>query len=465
MLKIRLPIHIPGSLSTSRFRTCPTTAESFICQSECQTMQLVKLCCLTLLTVVLGASPAVAQRTSLVGARLPSEDMLNHYGLTRAWWSYATMNSHRDHLLHLTLDEFNFYAQASSGLVTAFDAETGKRLWAAQIGGSDRASYPLTFNDELLFVVNGMKLFAVQKFDGNIRWDLSLPAQPTTSPVSDEFRVYMGFMDGSCYAFDLALIDELNATGMLPQWSGNAIVWRYKTSKSIIVPVVPAGDVLAFASQNGSLYSVTAEKRDLNFQFETDAKLSAPMALYDNWLLVASEDYNFYAVDIRNGATPWQMTAGLPIRREPRVILGNVYLSPERGGMYKMTAETGKIQWHHPRAEELFAVSPHRVYASDDLNNLLILSRGTGATLGIIPLPKFTHRVVNDRTDRIYMATSAGLILGLHETNRDFPVFHRYPDRLPLLPEFGSEDAKPVDAGAPTSDEATGSDSETDSNG
>jgi outer membrane protein assembly factor BamB len=370
------------------------------------------------------------------------------------------LNSHRDQLLHLTLDEFRFYAQASSGIVTAFDAETGKRLWAAQVGGSDRATYPLTFNDELLFVVNGMKLFAVQKIDGNIRWDLTLPAQPTTSPVSDELRVYMGFMDGSCYAFDLEMIDELNATGLLSQWSGNAIAWRYKTSKSIVVPVVPAGDIVAFASQNGSLYSVTASDRKLNFQFETDARLSAPMGQYKNQLLIASEDYNFYAVDIRSGATSWQMTAGLPIRRQPQVILGQAYLSPERGGMYKIATETGRIQWHHPRAEELVAVTPRRVYATDELNNLLILSRETGANLGMIPLPKFTRRVNNDRTDRIYLATSSGLILGMHETNRDFPVFHRYPDRLPLLPEFGSENAKPVEPPPPSSDDAAGSDSD-----
>ena len=86
----------------------------------------------------LTASDAVqAQRTGFT-PKIPTQRFLGRYGLERAWWGQATLNPTRDTVRHLTVDEENVYVQATSGVVTAFDNETGKRLWAVQDRKSTR---------------------------------------------------------------------------------------------------------------------------------------------------------------------------------------------------------------------------------------------------------------------------------------------------------------------------------------
>src|SRR5262249_22451535 len=146
-------------------------------------------------------SPVWAQRGGR-GPQLIPEQTLNRYGLTRAWWSNGAINTQRDRLAFMVADETHLFLQATSGVVTAFNADTGKFLWSRLFGAADRSIYPVTTNDELLFVLNGVKLFAVKKDTGDIVWQLGMPGMPASSVAADDQRVYVGFSDGSLYAFD-----------------------------------------------------------------------------------------------------------------------------------------------------------------------------------------------------------------------------------------------------------------------
>src|SRR4029077_8489614 len=161
----------------------------------------------TALVAVLAAlscvTPAAAQSSARQGLQLPSEQMLNRFGLHRSWWSHATINSKRDKLLYMVVDETHLFLQSRSGTVTAFDTENGKYLWTRMIGAADRAMFPATSNDELLFLVNGLRLFAVTKDTGDVKWQLQLPGMPASASVPDEKLIYVGFVDGSLYAFKL----------------------------------------------------------------------------------------------------------------------------------------------------------------------------------------------------------------------------------------------------------------------
>jgi outer membrane protein assembly factor BamB len=394
---------------------------------------------LSLLTALSLAATASAQIAARGGSRLLSEGMLNRYGLTRAWWSHATINSHRDKLVYMVVDESHLFLQSSSGVVSGFHTDTGKYLWTKQVGASDRAIFPASSNDELLFVINGLQLYAINKNTGNTVWFLTLPRMAASSPAADDRRVYVGFMDGSLYAFDVATIQKLFAEGKLPQFSESTVLWRYRTSKAVSIPAVPGTDLVSFANRGGALYTVTKGDRKMVFQFETDAPLTAPIVRYHDSLLLASEDFNFYSLNMRTGKSGWQFVAGNVIRKAPVLIENEVYLFPEYSNMYKLSAETGEPLWTVPRMSDFLSASTNRVYVVDKHNNLTILSRETGGPLGSFPLDQFTKHLVNDRSDRIYLATESGLVMCLHEQGREFARFHKFPDREPILPEFAPE--------------------------
>jgi len=416
-------------------------------------MSLARIALASFATLALLVSPAWAQRVGRGSALIP-EQTLNRYGLTRAWWSNGAVNTHRDRLAFVVADETHLFLQSTSGVVTAFNAESGKFLWSRLIGAADRSIYPISTNDDLAFVLNGIKLFAVKKDTGDIVWQLGIPGQPASSAAADDQQVYVGFLDGSLYAFDVKKTRELYGDNKLPQFSDAAVAWRYRTSKAVSSPAIPAGDIVVFASRNGSLYTVTKNDRRLVFQFETDAALSAPIVRYHNTLLLASEDYNFYSLNLRNGKPGWQFTAGTVIRKAPILIDDEVYLFPHHGNMFKLSAETGEIFWSVPRLEDFLAASTGRVYVADHFNNLAILSRENGQVLGTMPLGLFTRHFANDRSDRIYVATEAGLVMCLHEQGREFARFHVHPDRQPILPDIAPEGEQSGDGSAAGSDDA-----------
>ncbi len=414
-------------------------------------MSAFRIVALSLVIAVSAVPAAFAQLPARGNSMLLSETLLNRHGLTRAWWSHATINSKRDKLAYMVVDETHLFLQATSGVISAFDTDTGRYLWTKQVGLTDQAINPATSNDELLFVVNGTQLFGIDKNTGHTEWKLGMPGMPATSPVADDTQIYVGLIDGSLYAFDLKKIRELYSEGKLPQFSEVAVVWRYRTSKTIAVPAVTGKDVVAFASRNGSLYSVMKKDRKLSFQFETDSPLSAPVVHYHGSLLLATQDSDFYSMDMRSGKLSWKFTAGVVIHKAPVLIDSEVYLFPDRGNMYKLSADTGRPYWSVPRMIDFLAASTARVYVTDKHNNFSILSRENGELLGMFPLGQFTKHLANDHSDRIYLATESGLLMCLHEQRSEFARFHMHPDRQPILPELapegaGDEDSAEMDA-------------------
>lgn len=383
-------------------------------------------------------SPCLAQLKG--DAPLPTHQQLSRLGLERAWWGQAVLNPHRDKIRHVSIDEEIVYITATSGVTTALDAETGQQLWAVQLGRFDPPSFPAISNEDLAMIIVGSTMYGIEKRTGKTVWTLVLAGQPSTGPAVDEKHVYFGTLDGMLYAYSLQKIQKLYGERRLPQWSMEAQVWTYKVGKEITSPPITTGRVVNFASRDGSLYSVTSKERKLIFQLETDRAIVAPLVRLDNMMFMASEDFTFYALNLLNGNVKWEFTSGLPIRKAPWAIAPDLYVLPDRGGMYCLDPATGAKRWWKPDVSNFVAVTGGAVAASDDEGNLVMISRDKGETIGALPLRRFTVRTGNDRTNRIFLATENGLVLCLRQIGQTYPVYHRYPDRLPLLPEIVPDD-------------------------
>ena len=393
-----------------------------------------------LFSLLVQTNLVYAQR-SRHASTLPSQRMLDRYGLERAWWSQAMIDPQRDRVRHITVDEDLVYIQTRTGMVTAFENETGKQLWSALLGRSGDPSFPISSNKNVAMVVTGLDIFAVNKFTGKVLWKLRAPSSPSTSPTVDENHVYLGSLNGNLYAIDLKKVRKLYAERRLPAWSFQTIAWRYATGKEVTTPAISNGYIVNFASRDGSLYTVSASDRDLLFQFETDAPVSAPLAASSRFLFLASEDFNFYCLDRVSGQVSWEFISGLPVRLQPRIIGEQVFLMPVRGGMYCLSVKSGQQIWWRPNAYEFLAATPRTIFSSDRFGNVALLSREDGSVQGTLPLQKFQVRLANDRTDRLYMATQDGLVICIHEKTREFPIYHLHPDRRPIAPEFAPEEA------------------------
>ncbi len=379
---------------------------------------------------------------------LPSDDELARYGLMRAWWNQAVFNPYRDKIRAISTDEQAVYVQSTSGNITAFDSETGRLMWSKLVGSPDQVSYPLTSNDSTIFMAVGMNLYAVDKPSGETIWSVRLDHHPSTSPEVDEDQAYVGTTDGSIYCLDLRKIKELYDRRLLPQYSGLTVRWRYQAPSEIVSPPISNGEAVVFASFTGLLYSVVAKDGVLNYQFETEgsAPIRVPVGRSQNTIFVASDDDRVFALDMINGNRRWSFTAGQPVRQQPRVVGNSVFIVPSGSGMYSLRTMTGFQNWRQREATEFLAATPETVYASDRVGNVLILNRVNGAVIGSLPYGHLNVRVQNERTDRLYLASSTGLIVCIRERSREQPLWHMFPDRQPIRAELAPDVA---DTGEP----------------
>jgi outer membrane protein assembly factor BamB len=384
----------------------------------------------------------------------PTPSVLDRYGLEIAWGGQAVLNPSRDKVASITSDEELVYVQASSGVLSAFDDETGQRRWAVRLGRFDEPTFPTVSNEDVVLAVVGTSMFGIDKRQGGILWTLRLPGPPSTGPAIDSEQIYVGTLDGSVYAFSLKKIRELYIERRLPQWSGETVLWRYQAGKEITSPPISDGSRVNFASRNGSLYSVSSFKASLQYQFETDAPIVAPMARVGDTQFLASEDYNFYAINATNGKVLWEFVTGLPIRKPPHAIGNSLFLAPDRGGLYCLDVGTGDLRWWHPKLTDFIATTHSVTFTRDWDGNLTLVNLKDGRMIGRVPASDYPHHVANDRNDRVYLATTTGRVMALRQTGHDMPIYHKFPERLPILPEFAPEVPAPPAANEPTSTEA-----------
>jgi hypothetical protein len=76
---------------------------------------------------------------------------------------------------------------------------------------------------------------------------------------------------------------------------------------------------------------------------------------------------------------------------------------------------------------------------------VLLLDQKDGHQIGAFSMRLFPIRVANDRTDRMYFASNHGLVVCVREREREFPLFHKNPEKKPVEPEVApDEGGKPA---------------------
>ena len=193
------------------------------------------------------------------------------------------------------------------------------------------------------------------------------------------------------------------------------------------------------ASADASLYGLSALDRKLHFQFETDQPLSCPITQVGRLIFVGTEDRKAYCLDAESGAIKWELLSGLHLRQSPKVVDDRVYLRPEGYGMRCLSMTTASEIWTSRQAVGFLAATPTVVYASDASGNVLLLDQRNGRQIGTFSMRQFPVRIANERTDRLYFSTVTGLVVCLRERDREFPLFHKSPEKRPILPDVAPD--------------------------
>lgn len=422
-----------------------------------------------LLTALVGPLMVSAPATAAYRDEIIPETMAARHGLTRMWYAQVQMDRSRNRVVHAVLDRGTLFVQTDNAMLQALDAETGKTLWAVQVGHPGHPSLRAAANENMVAVINGSHLYVVNRKNGKQLWDTEIEGAPGAGPALSDERAYVACVEGFVLSYLLqpvkdpgvelahAVAEEPSAEGKAPETTrreGLRIEQDYvpplvcqSAGRAIVQPIVTrqneAEEYVAWPTDRGYLFLGHIDRKDqdrftVRYRLTTQAGIAArptylpPEAgiLNDSGIVfAASRDGYVHAVRENSGTALWRFSTGEPLVEPAVVVDKRVYAATQAGGMYCLDAKSGDQVWWAPDLLAFIAASKNRLYAVDRLNRLIVLDVNTGARVDALPFPTETVRIYNDQNDRVYIVSQGGLVQCLREVENVDPVVHRVPPK------------------------------------
>ncbi|MEX0938366.1 MAG: PQQ-binding-like beta-propeller repeat protein [Pirellulales bacterium] len=372
------------------------------------------------LAVAIALLPSASARAHVIRGGLVPRPMAQRNGLQRAWFTHVQLDPSRDRVIDLVQHDGTLFALTDRSGVHVIDAETGRTLWTAQIGRMDRPTLGIAANDQYVAVVNGSTLYLVDRSTGRPVWEEPLGGGPGAGPALSDDRVFVPLVTGVLESY------KFKPDGRFP--------WQYHAGGRTLVRPVTTHTSIAWPNEDGISYIGSLDPLEIHSRLETRKPVANRPAYQPPHLFFVSLDGYVYAVHESEGDLVWSYSTGDPITERPVAVDGRVYVCAESGGMFCLDAATGQRAWWTPHMARFIAASRTRIYALDRLGRLVILDKQTGAPLSAMETQSLSLFLTNEKTDRIYLGTTDGVLQCLHEIGQEEPLDYTPPEPAPVQP-------------------------------
>jgi outer membrane protein assembly factor BamB len=400
-----------------------------------------------------------------VGASAAPDELIpqttaERHGLARPWFTQVQMDNSRSRISDIVLDRGTLFVQTDTSRVHAIDAETGRTLWARQIGKPSSFTVAPGVSSRLVVVLNGVRLYAVNRFTGEIIYETEVNGAPGAGPaVSDEW-VYVPLVTGVLMGYRVNITSEkddsrsyanddekkaaednyrrhltVNQTHFPPIYcasKGRAMVQPILTRQNA------SEDIVVWPTDKG-ITSVARLDRRANdrlgmlYRIETTAGYAIQPAYIppannagtsSGTIVVTTRNGFVIAINELAGSVAWRFTVGEPMDKSAVVIDDRVYVVSQLGGMYCLDAKNGERIWYAPRVMQFVSASKRRIFVADQRDQIVALDYKTGDRVDSLPAEKLSIKFVNSDTDRLYLATVKGLVQCFRELDQPTPLAH-----------------------------------------
>jgi outer membrane protein assembly factor BamB len=397
------------------------------------------------LALAAAFGPSVAAQQSFSRDDIPTRTSLERLGLERHWFTVVPLGTNADRLLSVNVDHGMLLAQTSGGMIHAYDAETGRKLWSSSLGPNAFQAFPAAVDEKFVFATNMETLVCLDRATGRRLWTAELENTPATGVTADEDFAVVGLNGGKLVAFTVQDLSKKEPPGPSPGSFGFAL----QTNGDLHSRPVVTPRVYAFGSEDGRVFAAikpnAGNVAELLFRFRTGGAIMAPLFGHGKrTLIVPSMDSKLYGIDLFSGKLKWSVATGGPVDREALASGDEVFVVNQRGRVMAIDPrpaidDSQRIIWSRETgARTIVALSPARVYLSSYDNDLEVLDRKTGEVV-ISPrdsferaglnLRSFTLTSPNEHDDRLYLASPNGLIFVAREIGRTQPTPIRSADQ------------------------------------
>lgn len=321
------------------------------------------------------------------------------------------------------------------GIVQALDAETGKSLWATQVGRRDYPTLTPTITEKYVLIINGTVIYALDAANGQIVWQRNAVGVPSAGAAVFHDYVGVPMLTGELELYTLSKGAE--------QWPV-----EYFSYGQVFAPATNAGNRIIWSNGNGDITAITPGRHDVEFQLRTGIPIRGEIAYAaPDQLFAVTETGYIYSFKASSGEILWRFSTGDKTTEPPIVIGTDVFVVTKYAGMFCMTAKTGRERWWAKDVRQFVAADNQRVFGLTASGRIAVLDRRTGGTLGGIPTVLTDKLFTNRRTDRIYVASASGLLQCVHAIGANHPLVHVATEEAPETgPSAAADGTKPANA-------------------
>jgi len=257
----------------------------------------------------------------------------------------------------------------NDGDLVTFEAETGEERWRQQIGGEVLASPAIGGDVVVVRTVDG-RLRGFSVLDGRLLWTIEYPVPPltlrgVTAPEVAGNAVVAGFDNGRLGVYELASGD--------PRWEAPMTVPSGRTELDRLVDIsgdiAVVGDTIFAVGYNSRAIAVSLETGALLWQH--DMSSYAGLGAGFNGVYVADDVSQVVALDRTRGVELWSQPA-LRLRdvTAPTFYRGTVVVGDFEGYLHWMSADDGRFLARERMAQQRIGGAPlvvgDRLYAQAD---------------------------------------------------------------------------------------------------
>ncbi|MFM7739006.1 MAG: PQQ-binding-like beta-propeller repeat protein [Planctomycetota bacterium] len=315
----------------------------------------------------------------------------------------------------ITIPKSTIYAMSQSGLVQAFDAETGRQLWQTEVGERSFPSSGVGASKKLVAAVNGSSVYCLEPETGKVLWKKRCETAVMGNPAATDDSIFVPLADGRMQIFDATT-------------DGNRTQTMISKGASFNPPTV-AGTVVAWGTDKGVLSVAPVDNMNrIMYRLKADSAIDAPATSKGNLMFVASHDGFLYAFNKIRGAMIWSSSIGEHCSRSPYPIGDYLFVVTEENHLFKFDSRNGVTApgWekHINGIKQVIGASKDRLYVQTTSEQIQVLDLSTGSKLGTIGGTSGLTPVVNYINDRIYLVNNSGVIECLRETGSISPFIH-----------------------------------------
>ncbi|PQO27046.1 PQQ-binding-like beta-propeller repeat protein [Blastopirellula marina] len=329
-----------------------------------------------------------------------------------------------------------FFVQSDSGILMSVDGRTGKTNWAELRSNSRFPQTTPDANDDFVVSISGFTLSCLRRDSGAVMWTRQLEGVPIAGPVVGDDFIYIPLLDGTVVAYNFD--------------GGPHLVPRYKSLGRIRMPVISTESSIAWATDRDYFYVGYADRPLVRYRIESSGEIIAPPSNFGPLRLFFTTATGYvYCIYSTDGSIQWRFSCGEPIDSSAIGIDDSVFVTLQRGGMYKLGMEEGDVKWFVPHIKQFLAANEQYAYCLDDGHSLVVLDINSGARVGSMGLQGYDFFYTNAKTDRIIMGTKTGKMVVLRSAALPYPLVHvdvKKPGEKPApsTGKPGEEGAKPA---------------------